>query len=323
MIITRYFFKKWIAYTTFLALILSSVFIIIEALEKYTRSTAPAWNAIIHLAYLNSIPGWFDALPVASLLAGIIILKELYQNNEWETLFLISIKQSHLSLYALGGGILMMSAILVPYETIIRQQKHAITTYKLKTFKQIEQSSVLYNRWYILNSTIFFHATSFDLKANVGNGLFVLHIDPVTRKPVSIITGTTFYIDFNNNCMSITDGIRQYYNNQKEPVTKLSMPLESFKAQLDNQPSSYQSLSSLTRLVWYKYHILPTPLIKQFTAQLVEAYFYYLSLVLYPLLTITLWLLLLGAPAMMRWSLLLALYPCMQILLFVVLRMIH
>lgn len=324
MIIISYLGKKWFSYIIVFALVLNTVFLIIEAFEKYTRSTQTSFAALAHLIYLNSIHGWFDALPTANYLSGIMLLRELQYQGTWETLFLISIKRSDLLRYAFGGGILLCIAAMLPYETIIRYHKHSATLYKQTTFKHTQQTTFDYDCWYFLNNNILLHAISLDRITGHGNELLIIQLDEKEGEPECIMTAPKFFIDFDHNKITLTNGVYQKYDCPgKELRSPIAMDLTSLKTQLLNQPSSYRSLPNLISLLLHKKYLLPTPLYKHLLTELLEILFYYLSHILYPVLSITLWLLLLSYSTTIRWFLVLALFPLLQVLFFTLLFIVR
>lgn len=278
-----YFLKRFFLYTLAINSALVILLNVVEFFEKLMRVTCSNSSEILHFLWLNLGPSFFEQLPTSTWLATGLLLKELYQQQEFETLQFIGFTPQKLCTLFLIGGISIASFSIGIHEYYITPLVFKVEQFKAEKFRS-SSTKVLINKWMPLDAHTFCHFELLHLEEKKGNNIFI-----ITLQPSYIINSTLSAPQFeiNNTTQEIILHQGNYFdviNNTQEKFDTKTYKHPSFFSQITflQKPPSIAHLSST---LFLNKKIIPYALYNDLFAQLCNRLTKYLLLILYPFFT--------------------------------------
>lgn len=315
MILARYLLTRFFAYTFFINISLTVLFNLVEFFEKMVRVKQTTTHTILVFIALNIIPSFFENLSVASWLASCMTLKEMHQQNEWETLKLLNIPLKKVFSLIFVAGLSLMVFNFAGKEFLSHRIAQTAEQFKQEQFKQ-SHNKKLFNRWFALNEAnekTFCHFDYLDLTTKQGRefSLFELSDRFTIQK---IISAKTFTVAPEKKEIILPESTTLFAKTKKTSFTQNQrIDLPSLFSQLHIQGES-PSLKQITNLMLFGKKTLPNYVYHQLLYLFLNRMLIHLLLLLYPLLTFMLFFLF-PHHRYYRWILILTPYP-FAVLLF-------
>lgn len=312
MVFARYFFSRLCCYTLFSSLTLSILTTSIQFLEKLVRIEHKPSAALTPMFFTNLIPEMCNALPTAFWLGTCLVLRELYQHYEWQTLQLLTVSTRDLLHLALYAGLFFTISMLVLKETTLIHLKAYVDQKKLETFKQQSTNHTLCNRWYRLDHNLICHCDIIDLQTYHGSQLLLIYLDD-NGLLETIIQGDTFFLDTEKKKLTVEAGIRiAPQQNTQTKFATITLPGDSLSTRIQHDTQTPTLFTQANMLIAGNQLSLPN-LQRHLQINFFHALSYYLLLILYPALTIIGFVI--GTPfgTIGRWAGMLAPYPLIMI----------
>jgi lipopolysaccharide export LptBFGC system permease protein LptF len=322
MVLETYFFKRFFKYLLLINSAFTLLFNFIEFFEKFIRAKHVATSVILKFVCLNTPPSFFENIPVSSWLATCLIIKEFAQQNEWEILQILSINYKKLFNLFLLSGFITMCFCFIGKEKVTLELANKAEKFKLEKFKQNSQQKIL-NKWLTLstqsqteNKTIFLYFTILDLKTNLGSGLTLIYMTPKFEIE-SVLTANDFEILPQEQKIFIPEGTSiEIENKIHEKIKAKFLEIPSLFSQLQLN-ISIPSLFFLAKNLISEKKILPSEIWNDLLAQLLKKLFFHLQVLLYPLLTLCLFLLFFHLPRQ-KWLFIFLPYPLFTLINIIV-----
>ncbi|MBU1008309.1 LptF/LptG family permease [Candidatus Dependentiae bacterium] len=316
MVLARYILQRFFTNLFFINISLTVLFNLVEFFEKMVRVKQTSTEAIFVFIALNLIPSFFENLPVASWLASCMTIKEMYQQNEWETLSLLNVPLKKVfSLIAIAGLVLMACSFLGK-EFLSYRFAQTAEQFKQEQFKQNHHTK-LFNRWLVLtksnNKKNFCHFDYLDLTTKRGLRFTLFEIsDQFSLQKTTC--AKTFSIDPPTKKITLSNSTTLETSSRKilSPETK-QLVLPSFFTQLTIQDKT-PPITQIVRLLLFSKKVLPDYVYHQLLYLFLNRILIHLLLLLYPLLTFMLFFLF-PHHRYTRWTLIMTPYP-LAVLIF-------
>ena len=293
--LAKYIFKRFFLYVFSINAGLTLLFNLIEFFEKMVRVEHTTAATIALFVALNLVPTFFENLALSSWLATCLVIKEMHQHNEWETLTILNISFFSVTRLFVISGILLAGFSFVGKEFVAHTASQAAETFRMKQFKHARNKK-LYNQWFDLGTNTFCHINYLDLDTSEGSELQVLYLDAsFTLKKVT--TASTFTINKETNTVVLPDN-------------KLVLPSLFAQLYLHAQTPSF---AQMTQLLLTK-SALPDQTHRTVLNSYLERIFSHTLLIFYPLLTMLLFFLFPLHPYA-RWIAILITYPVITALM--------
>ena len=284
MVLIRYILARSFIYVCSASLLLTLLFTLIELCEKMVHAQQVGVGAVLHLAQLNIIPSFFDIMPLASFIATLFLIKELYQQDEWAAIAMLSISQRNILRIFFGAGLTLCCIHAIAREKIALPLMAKAEHFKLVTFKQRIPQTLL-NQWFMLDPTTLCSCDVIDTKTNAGTNLLIITMTP-EFSPKQTIHAPVFSMDPTKKSISFPHGVSfDTETNLSTPLALTTMQLPSFFSQLDitTEPPL---LKNIFKHLIFNGHILPNPIKNQLLAKLFKQINESLLLLICPLLTL-------------------------------------
>ena len=296
---------------------LTFLFNFIEFFEKIVRVKHATMAMILHFIALQTIPSFFETFVISSWLATCLLIKEFAQHNEWEAFQILNINHKKIfNLFFMAGAILAACSF-IGREKIALDLLNKSEKFKLEKLKQTSQQKIA-TKWLQLSefnsenptsktSEIICYFDFLDLEINQGSNLLLLYMSSDFEIEKTLIC-PTFQIQPKTNSIFISNSTIITTNNNKQIDVKnnlLDLPSFFSQLQLNIQiPSIYQIV--LTLISGKK--TLPKEIWNDLLAKLLSRIFIHFQLIIYPLLTLCLFLLFPYHPKY-KWFLIFVPYP--------------
>jgi lipopolysaccharide export LptBFGC system permease protein LptF len=316
MVLAIYFFKRFFTYLFSINISLTLLFNFIEFFEKIARVKHATTNTILHFIFLNIVPSFFETLPISCWLATCLLLKEFIQQNEWETLQILNIGTKKLfNLFFIAGTILALTSF-IGKEKIVLPLTNKSEKFKLEKLKQGSLQKVL-NKWFILtqpnsDNHLFCNFSILDMATNKGKNLLLIYMTP-NFEIEKTLNSLAFEFNPEKQNLKISDGI--IISSKKKSQLKIEnymLELPSFFSQLQLNLET-PSIQLLFHNLIYGKKVLPSDLWDDLLAQLLQRILLHFQIIIYPLLTLCLFLLFPYNP-LCKWVLILLPYPIITLL---------
>jgi len=301
MILFGYLFRKLLLNSFAITIGLTFLFNLIEFFEKLVRVNNASTSAILYFIALSLIPSFFENMTIGTWLGACMTLKEMDQQNEWETIQLLNIKKKSLYLFLLAFGLFMATISFFGKEFIALHLANKAEHFNKQEFKRTTR----HRQWFALNNNRFcsLQGTTFCLFKLSDNGT----IDKVT-------TTDNALFDPENKNVHLTHGtIINNKTHSKEQVDSYTLFLPGLFSQQAIEKST-PSLGQLLTTILFDKSSLPPPLYNHLLYQLWKRILAHLLLILLPLLTFSLFFLF--PYGSYKWLLFLLPYPLATLLLF-------
>ena len=295
MVLKKYFLKRFFKYLFIINISLTLLFNFIEFFEKIVRVKHATLSMVLHFITLNMPSSFFLNLNVSCWLATCLLIKEFAEQNEWETFKILNINYYKLFKLFLFAGLITASFTFVGKEKLTLSLQNKSEKFKFEKLKQTSYQKI-HNKWLELKSkdSEFFKTFSFfqflDLKENKGSSLILININN-NFEVENITSADTFKISpFEKEIiMKKAVQINTQANTQDVEMNK-TLYLPSFFSQL--QLSNFiPPLSLLFKNIIFEKRILPKNVWYDFISELLKRLFFYLQIILYPVLTLCFFLL--------------------------------
>ena len=306
MVLARYLLTRFFLYLFSLTTGLTLLFNLIEFFEKMVRATQATTSDILYFVSLNALPSFFDNIPIAAWLAMCMLLREMHQQHEWETLALLNVSlRSLLKIFVFAGSFLVLFSF-VGKEHLASSFAHKAELFKQEQFKQ-QSNKKLFNQWFSLDERSFCHFPYLDLETGTGSNFEFFELsDQFTLE--KIISAPAFSIDTKTKRILLIDGVSvQAKEKTHETFEKKEILLPTFLTQLALQSRTPKPKQIFHLLVLDK-KLLPTHVHNNLLYDFLSRILAHLMLLIYPVLTILLFFI---APYgnHYRWILILLPYP--------------
>lgn len=293
------------AFFVAISLMLAFIFNFIEFFEKIVRAKQVPVRVIIHFLSLNFIPTFFDLLPIATWLATCLLLKELLGRYEWELLQLMTFIPQKLFRFALIMGLFLSSTAFVLHERYVADLVFKAEHFKQEKLKQgVPQKLV--SKWFELDNNQICYFSVFDPETVMGEDLLVIRFSPEFTFQ-KMVRAAHFMLNPSTTTIMIQSGHVFDMESQQEHVEQdLEIHSPAFFSQLRMNFECPTLLNTAKKLTLYG-KLLPYGVYNEVFGQLCGRIAYYMQLLLYPLLTICLFMI--TNHPFIRWVLALAAYP--------------
>ena len=305
MIIFWYLTRRFLSFFVAVSLALALLFNFVEFFEKIVRLRSADTSVIAQFLGLSLIPNFFELLPIGVWLATCLLLKDLYQRHEWESLELLAYAPRRFFAFMFVMGLGLSMTTFVVYERWVSSLVFRAERFKLEYLKQASSQTIV-SRWMELDNNQFCYFSVLDLKTLQGNDLLLVVLNK-TFGLEKIIKSPRFTINTDNNTIHL--GTAQVFDveGQHEPVVA-SLKLESpaFFSSLRTNFETPTLSNSFKKILLYR-SVLPFGVYNELMGQLCTRLAYYLQLLIYPVLTVSLFML--WSNPYIRWGAAFIAYP--------------
>ncbi|HBS48244.1 TPA: hypothetical protein DEO28_04125 [Candidatus Dependentiae bacterium] len=173
MILARYISKRFFIYFSLVNCGLTLLFNFIEFFEKFSQLQNVTNIEILHFILLNLIPTFFDLFPLACWIATCLLIRDLYQKNEFTNLHVLGIKSNKLlpALFACGLSLSIIG--FFGKELISRPIANKSENFKLQHLKK-KSNKVIYNQWFLPTDNLFAYFQIIDQEKSTANNILFL-----------------------------------------------------------------------------------------------------------------------------------------------------
>jgi len=314
MTLRNFLTRRFFLFLAVITLFLASLFTIVEFFEKFLRVSHASASSIVYFSCLNFLPTLFDLLPVSGWLATILLLRELIARQEWEFLQVLTFIPRAIFSWLFACGLGLMIVVFVCRETVGARLIVRAEQFRQEKFKQ-HVHNVLFNQWFELDEKMLCYAGVIDRGTQQGKDLLFMHMDN-NFVVTSMLVAPEFILHEDIHTVTVPVGILydiEYHSDRAVQNYSFTSPSLFFQMRMHHEvPTVLRGLATMAT----QFHVLPPSVLRDVVRRCLVHMCYYLSLVLYPLFT--LFLFLLFSPSPFRWAFALVPYPYFVILGFVV-----
>ena len=303
--VSRLFVGAWASIT----LLLAVLFNFIEFFEKMARVKQASICQIFHFLGLNFLPSAFDVMPLGIWLATLFVLRELTMQQSWDFLQLIGFIPRKLVLLLMTLTFGLVLGVGVVRESFVLEIAQKAEQYKYAHFKK-QQQDVIFTTWFELEDERFCYVEELDLARNAGKGLLLI-AQTKQHDVASVTNAMQFTINPTMQHLQLEHAVTVHFPSQDVVRSQcLTVPSRYFFSIMSTKQRVYNLRTLCTTLLFSSY--LPQSTVRTLGHRLMDNLWYYVSLLIYPALTIYLFSLPFGLLA--RWGLALLPYPIMMLL---------
>ncbi|KKP22607.1 MAG: hypothetical protein SZ59_C0005G0072 [candidate division TM6 bacterium GW2011_GWF2_28_16] len=295
MILKKYIFKRFFYYLLLINISFTFLFSFIEFFEKIIRVKDATIGAILKFIALNSIPSFFEYVNISCWLATIMLLKEFFEQNEWEIFKILNINYKNIFNILIISGIITATLTFAGKELIADKLQNISSQFKFKKFKKIN-FEILTSKWIEIKDTkknnekIFCYFSFFDIPKNLGNNLLIIKISQ-DFKINKIINSKNFNLTNNLDELKLHECNIVDSNKNKEKFLKSkTILLPGINSQLKAQ-KNISSVKNLLNYIIFKKNYLPYNLWLELFYELIKKLLLLLQIIIYPTLTFSLFVL--------------------------------
>lgn len=291
MILIRYLLSRLFLNIFSINIGLTLLFNFIEFFEKMVRVEQTNAATILYFIALNIVPSFFENLSTAAWLGSCLTLKELYQQNEWETLQLLNVSLKKVIFLVLVAGTTLTVFSFFGKEFLTHTLAQSTEEFKLKQFKHNKHQK-LFNQWFVLKKTCavpranryFCYFGFLNLQENKGSNFSLLELSKDFK--IKKITSAKHFLIFpKTKEITMSNGIEILTETKKQALLReKKFFLPGFFTQLQMRGTSL-SLKQLFQAVILDSHTLPPSTYNQILYIFLSRVLEHLLLLLYPLLT--------------------------------------
>ena len=295
MVLKKYLLKRFFKYLFIINISLTLLFNFIEFFEKIVRVKHATLGMILHFIALNIPASFFQTLNVSCWLSTCLLIKEFSEQNEWETFKIININYKNLFQLFLFAGLITAAFTFIGKEKLTLTLQNKSEKFKFEKLKQTSYQKI-HNKWLELKSenNNFFKTFCFfqflDLKENEGSNIIFININK--NFEIEKITNSDNFkiMPFEKKIiMKKAIEVSTKANTQKIKINK-TLYQPSFFSQL--QLSNFiPKLSILFKNIILNKTFLPKNVWYDLISKLLKRLFFYLQIILYPILTLCFFLL--------------------------------
>ena len=312
MVLVKYFFNRFFKYFFIINISLTLLLNFIEFFEKIIRIQHTTNLTILNFILLNLFPSFFETLPLSCWLATCLFLKELAQQNEWETLQILNVNYKKLfNLFFIAGAI-SATFSFIGKEKLALELANKSEKFKLENLKQNSQQKII-NKWFTLSKdNLFCHVNVLDLKSNIGTNLTLIYMTP-NFELQKVITAPIFNIDNSTkNIILPTSTITKPLKNKVKKTTNQIIKISGLFSQLQLE-KGIPSLIAIIKNLNSSKNVIPPQIWNDIFYQLLKRIIFHIQIILYPLLTFSLFLLFFFHPTY-KWIFILLPYPLITLI---------
>lgn len=287
MVLKKYFLKQFFKYLFIINISFTLLFNFIEFFEKIVRVKHATLSMILKFIFLNIGPSFFESINLSSWLATILLLKEFAEQEEWNIFKILNINYKNLFNLFMLSGFLTATIAFVGRESISLKLQNKSENFKQEKLKQIS-SKKLHNKWMEIRSNTkdknYCYFQILDQAENKGSNLILIDINKEFKiKEITSSKQFEIYPENSNIKLIKTNKINIIDNMQENFKTKI-IHNPSFFSQL-KLSSNIPSLTLLIKNIFLDKKHLPKSIWLNLIAELLKRLFFYLQILLYPLLT--------------------------------------
>ena len=289
LVITKYFTKKFIINLLASNILITSLFSLVEFFEKIVRFKHSTVEAAINFVALNFIPCFLENLPLSSFVATLLLLKEIYQQNEWEIFHILNIKFKTIFQIIFFTSSIIATLNFFSKEVLIIKISQMAKNFKQEQFKQ-NNNRKFFNQWINLENKILCHFNYLDMGKNQGQDITILNFSESFELGKTILA-TDFEINKKEKTVFIPKA--KVINSQKNLIKNIknkTFHMPHLFAQLSSK-DTIQSLSDLARLIFIENKFISKNSYHKLMYDFFERILRHLLIIIYPLLTLILFFL--------------------------------
>lgn len=282
MVFARYFYKRFFMTFFGISVVLSLLYNFIEFFEKLLSVQHATFAQIVYFTSLNMVPTFARMWPVACWLTTCLVVRELWQRGEWQTLQLLGAGRARLLGMFFGVGLVMLAVAVPLYEFGVLTAVDRAEKFRKETFKG-GVAGRLIATWLTLDEHLFCYVGFLEPTA-LGKDLVLVyrHADGSLEK---LLTAPTFTLDYEQKQITLYDGksfIAASCEQKTLPNETLSLPSLFLRLSMQHEQPSLFIL--MQRLFFYR-GLLAFDAWRALLASLAERSLFYLQLACYPFLT--------------------------------------
>mgnify|MGYP006416101349 FL=1 len=311
MTLAKYFYKRFFKHFFSIAIGLTLLFSFVEFFEKMVRVSNSTIITVLKFTALNFLPTFFDSFVLSTWLATCMLIKELHQQQEWETLSILNINNKKLFTLFFWAGTILSLISFTGKELFIHNITNKAETFRMEEFKQ-RSNKKLFNKWFMLSENLFCHFDYLNRQTNTGNKLTLLYMSKDTA-PKKIIMCDTFHINEQTKKIMLTTGhIFNVATNEYKNIFNKQIELPNFYKQLELE-SQNLNIIHVSYHLWNSSATLPHSVKQSLFHILLKKLFNHLQLIFYTLLTFVLFFII-ARTSTYKWILILLPYPLITII---------
>jgi hypothetical protein len=282
MVFANYFLKRYLSFFFILTFILAFIFNLIEFFEKLMRVANVDKQVIFHFICLNFLPSFSDLMPVGSWLASGLLLWELHQRHEWDTLFMIAVSyKTLLKLFVLGGFFMMISAFFI-HEFLVLPLTAQSMRFKRERLRHGQQSKLI-NKSFMIKNDLFCSIGLLDIDAGIGYDFLLVSLSEcfdIKR----VISSPCFEMDITKKVLTLMQGTIFTRNDQSTvSLHEKKIKLPGFFVKLlmhDEAPL----LINLIKIVFMQRAFLSQEIVDELWYLILQRIFFYFQILIYSIL---------------------------------------
>lgn len=311
MTLLHYLTKRYLAYFFVVNCALTLMYNFIEFVEKLIRFKADSASSVSMFILLNMLPTFFDFIHLSAWLSLCLLLWEMHQRGEWESMQLLSVNQKDIAKMLLKSGVFLSLVSFFGKEIFIYPFSKTSQEYKNQNLKS-DKTKKLFGQWIITSENSFIGFDYFDTKTNAGKNFTYLTMD-THFQPQEKIECDSFICEYTSQTVKISTGTRfNFAKNIKTDIKDEILTLPSLFAHLSIN-SAYPSLQQQFNNILVAASMTSHFPLNQELGKLLSRLLQHIQPMLYVLITISLFFLAPHHPRL-RWIFILIPYPLMLIL---------
>jgi len=285
-VIEKYLAKKFITNIVTANILITSLFSLVEFFEKIVRFKDSTAEAAINFVVLNFMPCFFENLPLSSFVAGILLIKEIYQQNEWEIFHILNIKFKKIFKAIFFTTSIIAALSFVGKEIVVFKINEMAESFKQKQFKQTNNRK-FFNQWINLDDKILCHFDFLDMESKSGQEISILNFSKNFDLEKTTLA-KNFKINKKEKTIFIPEAkVIDPQNNTIQNVENLTFYMPHLLAQL-NSKNSIQSLGRIAKLIFIENKLISKRTYNKLTYDFFERILCHILILIYPLLTLIL-----------------------------------
>lgn len=305
MILAKFLLRKFFFYLLLSSGGLTLLYNVVEFFEKITRVTHASLSSIFVFIMLRLLPSFFDLLPLGAWLATCLLIHDLAQHNEWETLHILSISPRKLLRLVVIAGASLSLFSFVGKEYAIATLAKKMATFKMEQFKENAHKKV-YHRWFMLSDTTYAYLTFLDLTTQKGEDFLLLVFDKHFQLVKRISCVQFFVKPLEAKIIAPEAKIFTFADKACTMKQNYEIQLPQLFALL-NMQAAHPTITELARNLFYGRNLFNKATLHKELTLLLSRFFAHSQPMIYMLLTFCLFFLF--SSNILRWLAMLAVYP--------------
>ncbi|QQR49719.1 LptF/LptG family permease [bacterium] len=315
MVFTRYFYRLF--FTTFfgISVVLSLLYNFIEFFEKLLSVQHATFSQIVYFTSLNMVPTFARMWPVACWLTTCMVVRELWQRGEWQTLQLLGVERARLLRTFFGVGLVMLAIAVPLYEVGVLTAVDRAEKFRKETFKG-GVAGRLIATWLMLDEHLFCYIGFLEPTAS-GKDIILVYRN-ADGSLAKLLTAPTFSLDYELEQLTLHDG--QYFvatSCEQKILLNETLSLPSLFLRLSMQHEQPSLFILLQRLFFYR-DLLAFDAWHALLAAMIERLLFYLQIACFPFLTAGIFIIC-QRYVYAKWFAILLIYPIIAFLSLVIL----